>query len=62
MRRPLPLAYDHHPDRFRTGRAVVHELGLAGPLLHVGVGEVGEKREMEVLARVGERSHLQVSE
>lgn len=28
--RPLPLDYDHNPDRFRTGRAVVEEFGLAG--------------------------------
>ena len=32
MRRPLPLDYDHNPDRFRTGRAVVHEFGLAGDI------------------------------
>jgi len=32
VRRPLPLDYDHNPDRFRTGRAVVHEFGLAGDL------------------------------
>jgi SAM-dependent methyltransferase len=30
VRRPLPLDYDHNPDRFRTGHAVVHEFGLAG--------------------------------
>jgi len=28
--RPLPLDYDHNPDRFWTGRAVVAEFGLAG--------------------------------
>jgi hypothetical protein len=28
--RPLPLDYDRNPDRFRTGRAVVEEFGLAG--------------------------------
>jgi len=28
--RPFPLDYDHNPDRFRTGRAVVKEFGLAG--------------------------------